>query len=481
MYDLCIIGAGVVGLNIARELAKYQVTVCVLERNDDVGCGCSKANSGIVHGGYSDEPGTLKAELCVRGNQMYEQLERELNFGYRKTGSLVLAFTEEEQAKLQQLFEYGTANGVQGLAIISGEQARLKEPYLSEQVKGALYCANAGVTSPYEFAVALAENAVQNGVELKLNREVTKLEQVEGGFRAHTNTGEVVEARYVVNAAGIYSDTVARLLGINDYTITPRRGQYVVLDKDQNYLVRSVIFQVPTKLGKGILVTATYHGNLMIGPNAEEVDDKEDVGTDEKTLSYIVKTARRSVPDFNMKRALRSFAGNRPVSNQKDWVIAESSVRGFINLVGIDSPGLTSSPAIAVKVAGLLQSIGMTLAPKSGFEPYRKPVIVKKEDGFAGDIHADDPAFRLICRCERVTEAEIIDSLHRGIEVRSVGAVGRRTRAGYGSCQGAFCGPRVRELIARELQIPVEEVAPRDQAASAAVQRAKRLELFKMQ
>nr|WP_092073584.1 NAD(P)/FAD-dependent oxidoreductase [Dendrosporobacter quercicolus]NSL48010.1 FAD-dependent oxidoreductase [Dendrosporobacter quercicolus DSM 1736]SDM64016.1 glycerol-3-phosphate dehydrogenase [Dendrosporobacter quercicolus] len=479
MYDVCIIGAGVVGLNIARELAKYRVSVCILERNDDVGCGCSKANSGIVHGGYSDEPGTLKAQLCVRGNRMFEQLEKELNFGYRNTGSLVLAFAEEDFSKLQQLYEYGTANGVQGLAIITGEQARAKEPYLSGEVKGALYCANAGVTSPYEFAVALAENAVLNGVELKLNQEVTRIEQAEDGLRVFTGAGQVAAARYVLNAAGIHSDTVARMLGIDDYRITPRRGQYVVLDKDQNYLVKSVIFQVPTRLGKGILLTATYHGNLMIGPNAEEVDDKEDVGTDEKTLAYIVQTARKSVPGFNMKRALRSFAGNRPVSNQKDWVIAASRVKGFINLVGIDSPGLTASPAIAVKVTGLLQDKGLALVPNPAFQPYRKPVIVKKGSEFAGDVDAADPERRIICRCEKVTEAEIIDSLYRGIEVRSVGAVGRRTRAGYGSCQGAFCGPRVKELIARELQLAVEEVQPREQPAAAA-QRAKRLELYKL-
>lgn len=479
MYDVCIIGAGVVGLNIARELAKYRVSVCILERNDDVGCGCSKANSGIVHGGYSDEPGTLKAQLCVRGNRLFEQLEKELNFGYRNTGSLVLAFAVEDFSKLQQLYEYGTANGVQGLEIITGEQARAKEPYLSGEVKGALYCANAGVTSPYEFAVALAENAVLNGVELQLNQEVTRIEQAENGLRVFTGAGQVAAARYVLNAAGIHSDTVARMLGIDDYRITPRRGQYVVLDKDQNYLVRSVVFQVPTRLGKGILVTATYRGNLMIGPNAEEVDDKEDVGTDEKTLAYIVQTARKSVPDFNIKRALRSFAGNRPVSNQKDWVIAESRVKGFINLVGIDSPGLTASPAIAVKVIGLLQDSGLALVPNPAFQPYRKPVIVKKRPGFAGDVDSADPERRIICRCEKVTEAEIIDSLHRGIEVRSVGAVGRRTRAGYGSCQGAFCGPRVKKLIARELQIAVEEVQPRAQTAAAA-QRAKRLELYKL-
>ncbi|GBG55806.1 FAD/NAD(P)-binding oxidoreductase [Sporomusaceae bacterium FL31] len=480
MLDVCIIGAGVVGLNIARELAKYQVSVCVLERREDVGCGCSKANSGIVHGGYSDEPGTLKAELCVKGNQLYEQLDQQLNFGYRKTGSLVLAFAEDELSKLQQLYEYGTKNGVQGLSVITGEQARVKEPHLSSDVKGALFCENAGVTSPYEFAIALAENAVQNGVELRLNQEVTHIEQGENHFKVVTQAGQTIQARYVLNAAGIHSDSIARMVGIEDYHIVPRRGQYIVLDKDQNYLVKSVIFQVPTKLGKGILVTTTYHGNLMIGPNAEEIDDKDDVGTNETTLAYVAQAARKSVPGFNMKRALRSFAGNRPVSNMKDWVIGESRIKRFVNLVGIDSPGLTSSPAIAVKVVELLKNIGLVLTPNPTFEPYRAPIIVKKKDDFSGDVEAADPDQHLICRCEKVTEAEIIDSLHRGIPVRSVDAVGRRTRAGYGSCQGTFCGPRVRELIARELQISLDEVPARDKTASPVVQRAKRLDLLKL-
>lgn len=480
MYDVCIIGAGVVGMNIARQLSRYKLQVCVLEKNQDVSCGCSKANSGIVHGGYSDEPGTLKAELCVKGNRMYEQLNKELNFGYRQTGSLVLAFSAEEIHTLHTLAEYGRHNGVEGLAVISGEQARAMEPYLSSEVEAALYCPNAGVTSPYEFVVALAENAVANGVTLKLGSEVTKIQTGDAGFTVSTSQGESLTARYVINAAGIHSDRVAQLAGIHDYRITPRRGQYVVLDKEQNYLVKSVIFQVPTKLGKGILVTTTYHGNLMIGPNAEEIEDKEDVSTDDKTLEYIVQTARKSVPGFTMKKALKSFAGNRPVANRKDWVIEESSVKRFINLVGIDSPGLTSSPAIALKVIGILQAAGLVLEPKTAFEPYRKPVIRPKGADFDGDSNAPEPERHIICRCEQVTEAEIIDCMQRGIPVTSLAAVSRRTRAGMGSCQGAFCGPRVRQLLARELNIPPVEVGDRDEPSSTLAQRAKRMDMLKM-
>lgn len=479
MYDVCIIGAGVVGANIARELAKYDLKVCMLERCDDVSCGASKANSGIVHGGYSDEPGTLKAELCVKGNRMYEQLDKELNFGYRETGSMVLIFRDEDKGKLDKLYEKGVKNGVGGLEIIDGDKAREIEPYLSSEVKGALYCANAGVTSPYEFVIALAENAVANGVDLHLNTEVTAIEKAGDIFTIATNNGEF-KARYVINSAGMYSDRVAKMVGIDEYNITPRRGQYILLEKEQNYLAKSVIFQVPTELGKGILVTTTYHGNLMVGPNAEEIDDREDVGTNAQALEYIVNTARLSVPGFDMKKAITSFAGNRPVANVKDWVIEESRVKGFINLVGIDSPGLTSSPAIALKVKQILTDAGLHLQPKADFNPYRKPVIRKKDAAFAGDINSEIPEQHLICRCEQVTEAEIIDALQRGIPIRSIDAIKRRTRAGQGKCQGAFCGPRVRQVIARELGIPVEEVTQRGPGSSILPPRAKRSEYTKL-
>lgn len=479
MYDICIIGAGTVGMNLARELAKYKLDICVLEKEADVSCGCSKGNSGIVHGGYSDKPGTLKAELCVKGNRMYEKLESELHFGYRQTGSFVLAFSKEELVTLQTLYEYGVTNGVEGLKIMDAAETKQYEPHVSDAVKASLYCKNAGVVSPYEFVIALAENSIKNGVKLLLEHKVEKIEKENDIFLITTNKG-AVKAKFVVNAAGLYSDAVAAMVGIDKYKITPRRGQYVILDKEQSHLVKSVIFQCPTKLGKGILVTATYHGNLMIGPNAEEIDAKDDVGTDEKTLQYITKTARKSVPDIDMRKALKSFAGNRPVSNQKDWVIEESTVKGFINLLGIDSPGLTSSPAIALKVIDILKNIGLKLEKKLNFIAERKPIIRKKTADFKGVIDSPDPELNIICRCEQVTEAEIIDCLHRGIPVKSVDAVGRRTRASYGRCQNAFCGPRIRKLLARELNVPIETIGEKGKETSGLAQRAKRMSLMKM-
>lgn len=479
MYDVCIIGAGVIGTNIGRELAKYKVRVCILEKEEDVSCGASKANSGIVHGGYSDKPGTLKAELCVKGNRMYEQLNKELNFGYRETGSLVLAFREEDGKTLQKLYDYGIANGVGGLEIITGEQARVREPYLSKEVTAALYCANAGITSPYEFVIALAENAIANGVELKLKTLVTGIKKLANHFEIMTNQGEI-QAKYVVNAAGVYSDKISSMVGVDGFIISPRRGQYVLLDKDQNYLVNSVIFQVPTELGKGILVTSTYHGNLMVGPNAEDIDDKEDVSTDEQALEKIVAAARMSVPDFNMKKAITSFAGNRPVSNQTDWIIEESPQKGFINLVGIDSPGLTASPAIGRKVVEILKQAGLQLIENPDFKGERAPIIKVKDANFKGDINAAEASEQIICRCEQVTAAEVIDALQRGIPIHSIDGIKRRTRAGMGRCQGGFCRTRVQKLIAQELNIPLEEVTLRGKDSPGLPERAKRMDYTKL-
>lgn len=478
LYDICIIGAGIVGMNIARELSKYKINICVIEEKSDVGCGCSKANSGIVHGGYSDEPGTLKAKMCVKGNAMYDSLNQQLNFGYRKTGSLVVAFTESEIDILQSLYNKGIKNGVPGLKLMSGDEARAVEPYLSQTVRGALYCETAGVTSPYEFVIALAENAIANGVDIKLDSKVIGIEKVNNKFKIITDKKEAITGNYIVNAAGIYSDSIAKMVGIDKYKITPRRGQYIIFDKKENHLAKSVIFQVPSIKGKGVLVATTFHGNLLIGPSAEEIANKEDVGTDESTLIEITKAAQKSIPQISLKKALKSFAGNRPISNQKDWVIEESNIiPKFINLIGIDSPGLTSSPAIALEVIKLLTNSGLSLKQKADFQVYRTSIIKKKNNSFNGDINSQDPEKHIICRCEQVTEAEIIDCLHRGLPVKTLDAVARRTRAGFGTCQGAFCGARVRQLLARELNVSPEEIPKRENKFSDLVQRVKQLDI----
>ncbi|NFA61812.1 NAD(P)/FAD-dependent oxidoreductase [Clostridium sporogenes] len=460
MYDVSIIGAGVVGSAIARELSKYNLKVCLIEKEEDVGTGASKANSGIVHGGYVAKYGTLKGELCIKGNGMYNQLEKELNFGYRKPGALVIGFDEEDENRIKKLYENGIKVGCDDLEIIYGDKIKELEPHINKNVKVALYDKSVGVASPYEMTIALAENAIENGVDLKLETKVLTIDKENKIFIINTNKGEI-KSKYIVNAAGLYSDKIANMLEMNDFKILPRRGEYVLSTKDQGDIVNKVIFQVPTEKGKGILVTTTYHGNFMIGPDAQEVIDKEDIGTDIESIESIIKTARKSIPDFDVRKSLTTFAGIRAISSTGDFVIGETKVKGFINAAGIDSPGLTSSPAIAEKIVGILKEAGLKLIKNEKFNPYRKAIIIKKDEFFDGKIDDKDPSENIICRCEKVTEAEIIDAMKRGIPVKSTDAIKRRTRAGMGFCQGNFCRPRVKAIIAREMGIPLEQITVR--------------------
>jgi glycerol-3-phosphate dehydrogenase len=464
MYDLCIVGAGVVGCALARELSRFQVKVLLLERSDDVGTGATKANSGIVHGAYSSPRGTLRASLCAAGNRLYPRLDRDLHFGYRRTGALVLAFSREQVAKLRELRENGQAMGEEDLELLRGDQVRALEPALSPRISAGLLCPSVGVTSPYELAIALAENAVANGVELRLNSEVTAIRPTatgEGTTRGFLLTagGGDCQARFVVNAAGVYSERVAGLVGQPGFRIIPRQGQYLLFDKGTGSAVQRVIFQAPTRAGKGVLVTSTYHGNLMIGPNANEVADPEDAGTSLEVLQGIVATARLSLPDFDLRRVITTFAGVRPTPDTGDFVIGPGPVPGFFNAAGIDSPGLTSAPAIAERLRDLLADAGLELTPRPGFEPARPAIIVPKslEAAEVSRLLEVPGPERLVCRCEQVSEAEVTDALHRGIPVRSIDALKRRTRAGMGRCQGGFCRPRVAVLIERETGFPAAE------------------------
>ena len=462
-WDVCIVGAGVVGCAVARELSRFRLRVLVLERGDDVGNGATKANSGIVHGAYSSPHGTLKAALCAAGSRMYPRLDRELAFGYRRTGALVIAFSTREERDLRDLAANGHANGDGSLEMLNAAQVRTLEPRLSREVTAALVCPSVGVTSPYEMAIALAENAIANGVELRLDSEVTAL-AVEPGpanerlFRL-TSTGGDVLARFVVNAAGVSSDRVAALLGEPGFRITPRQGQYVLFERGTGAAVSRVVFQVPTERGKGILVTSTYHGNLMIGPNANEVADRAEAGTSLEVLEHIVATARRSLPDFDLKQVITTFSGIRATSDSRDFVIGQGPAPRFITLGGLDSPGLTSAPAIAERARDLLADAGLRLEERPGFEPSRRAIIVPKtlsDREVLPLLEAPGPN-RIVCRCERVSEGEILDALGRGIPVRSLDAVKRRTRAGMGKCQGRFCRPRVAAILERETGLSAAE------------------------
>jgi len=479
MYDIIIIGAGVIGTSIARELSRYDLDVLVLEKENDVSQGASKANSGIVHGGYDAKHGTNKGHFSRKGNRMFEKLNEELNFGYEECGSLVLAFDDSEVEALETLKENGIKNGVDDLEIIDQEEILKMEPHVNTEVKKALYCKTAGITSPYELTIALAENAIHNGVTLNLKEEVISINKENEIFTIKTNDWghnreNTYESRYIINCAGTYSDKIANMIGLDDFYIIPRRGEYVVLNKNQGYLANNVLFQAPSKKGKGILVTRTVHGNLMLGPNAQEIQDPMAVGTNLENLKYIVNTARKTVDKFDLKYTLRSFSGVRATSNIHDFIIEESTIERFINVAGIESPGLTSSPAIAKYVVEMVEKIEGKLAKKKNFDPTRKAIIVKKDEDFDGIIGHDNPDKNIICRCESVTEAEIVDAVHRGISIDSLDAVKRRTRAGMGPCQGHFCGPKVKEIIAREEDLEPSEVTLRGKGSSSLPPREKR-------
>lgn len=479
IYDVAIIGAGVVGSSIARELSKYKLNIILIEKENDVSCGASKANSGIVHGGYDAEPGTLKAKLNVEGNRMFKALNDELEFGYLQTGSLVLSFSDADDEKLEMLLARGLENGLDHLRILTRDEVLSMEPNLSPNVKGALYCEASGVTSPYELTIALAENALANGVTLSLMNQVQDITSHSDHF-AIKGTREAVKAKWIINAAGVYSDRVADMVGAKTFTITPRKGEYVLLNKKQGQLVDRVIFQAPTEAGKGILVTRTYHGNLMLGPNAQEIQVRNDNDTNTDILKHIVNTAKKSLPDFDMRQVLTSFSGIRATSNTKDFIIEASPVKRFINVGGIDSPGLTSAPAIALYISRILKDEGLDLHKKDDFNPHRAAIIKAKTDAFDGQIDDPDPKKNIVCRCESVTEAEIVDAIHRGVTINSLDAIKRRTRAGMGPCQGQFCGPRVRKIIARETNAPEAYILLRGEGSSILPSKPERSELRKL-
>lgn len=465
MYDAIIIGAGVIGCAIARELAKYKLKVCLIEKSEDVSTGSTKANSGIVHGGYNEKHGSIKAKFSLPGNRMFQKLDDELHFGFAKIGSLLLGFTDADAIEIQKIYENGLKNGVTDLEIVNSDFLKQKEPNLNPNVKTALYSPSAGIIPSYEFAIALAENAVENGVELKLNSEVIAIEKTDHFVVTTRSDIEPqtahLKAKRIINAAGLYADEIAGMVGMNEFTIAPKQGQYLLFDKTQGPLVNKVIFQVPTPNSKGVLVTRTYHGNLLIGPDAVSIEDKDYLDTNEKNINYVVKAAQQSVPTFDLRKTITAFSGNRAVPSTGDFIIEESKVKGFINAAGIESPGLTSAPAIAVYVAELLAQSGIELKPKHDFNPERRPynnvASMAYED--LQELIKKNPAYgRIVCRCETISEGEIIDALKRPIPINSLDAIKRRTRAGMGTCQAGFCTPKILEIIINELKVPAEKI-----------------------
>ncbi len=467
-FNTIIIGAGIIGTSIARELSHYKGSILLLEKGRDVAVGASRANSGIVHGGYAAKRGTLKGEMATKGNRMYHQLSEELGFPYSPIGSYVLAFTSDEEEILNQLRENGLKNGVKDLAIHTKREILVKEPLLNPSLAAGLCCGETGIVSPYEAAIAFAENSVQNGVELKLNHEVIQIEELAEGYRVSAGN-QVFTGSIVINAAGLYTDRISEMVGVFDFKIRPRKGEYLLLKRGAAEGLHSVIFQTPTKKGKGILVSPTTWGNLLIGPNAEDTTDREDNDNDYSALKAILEQARLSIPTLTLSSLIRVFSGTRPASDKGDFIIEESALPGFIQVAGIESPGLTSAPAIAERVRDIMLAKGYVERKKNSFQNRRKPITRPGPLKPFGEMKAlinlppGDPE-RVVCRCEQVKEATIADALERGIPIDSLDAVKRRTRAGMGACQGKFCGPRVKELIHRvsglgddEIEDPLEK------------------------
>jgi len=458
VYDAVVIGAGVTGSAVARELSRRKGAFLVLERAGDVCEGTSKANSAIVHAGFDAEPGTWKAKMNVRGNEMMDQLAEELDIPFKRAGAYVVCLNEEDMPKLQELYERGIANGVKGLRVLTGEEARKREPNLSDDVYAALLAETSGIICPFELTLGMAESAAKNGVKFQFGTQVEKLEKTESGWLLHTNQGGI-EARVVINCAGVYADELHNQVCETKLHITARKGEYCLLDKTAGSHVKSTIFQLPGKYGKGVLVSPTVHGNLLVGPTAVDVDNKEDTATTAGGLADLQEKAALGVKNVPLRQVITSFMGLRAHEDGDDFILGETA-ENFFDAAGIESPGLSSAPAIGVHIAGLVAQ-KLSLEDNPSFDPIRKGVPRLKElsPGARAAKIKENPAYgNIICRCEEISEGEIVDAIHGILGARTLDGVKRRTRAGMGRCQSGFCSPRVMEILCRELGLSLDAI-----------------------
>lgn len=459
-YDIIIIGAGVSGSAIARELSRYECKVLLLEKDEDVCCGASKANSGLVHAGYDAKPGTLKAKMNIRGNELMTALARDLDVPFKRIGSLVVCTDESMRSGIDELYERGIANGVPNMKILSASEVKEIEPNISDNVVCALYAPTAGIICPFRLNIAMAECACQNGVEFAFNSPVTSIEKTDEGFCVKTPSG-IYYSSVVINAAGCHADEIHNMVSCNKLQITPRRGDYILLDRSCDGFVKHIIFPQPTKMGKGILVTPTVHGNTIIGPTAIDTDNKDEAPATADGIAKVIEGSSRNVKGLPLKQVITAFSGLRAHEDCSDFIMEEASdCPGFFDCAGIESPGLTACPAIGEYMAGLV-SEKLSLSLKSDWNgichDVVKPFSLPAED--RGKLISEHPEYgKIVCRCETITEGEIIDAIRRPLGARSLDGVKRRTRAGMGRCQGGFCSPRVMEIISRETGMPLDSV-----------------------
>ena len=458
-YDVVVIGAGVVGGMIARALSAYRLRIGILEKRHDVAMGASCANSAIVHAGFDAKEGSLKAKLNVRGSEMMEQTCRELGVKYKNNGSLVIGFHEEDRATLEVLYRRGLANGVKGLRLLDFEELHRMEPALTKEVTCALYAPTGSIVCPYELTIAAVGNAMDNGAELKLDFEVQEIRDLGDCYEILSGT-ESVTAKYVINAAGVYSDVIAKMVGDTSFDVHARRGEYILLDKECGTLVSHTIFRTPSKMGKGILITPTVDGNLLAGPTSVDIEDKEDTSTTAEGFAHIMRESVANLDGMMFGKSITSFCGLRAVGSTGDFIINMPRER-FVNVAGIESPGLSSAPAIAEYVVALLKDAGVDLRENEDYIPTRAATHAFREASIEekNAIIAKDASYgRVICRCETVTEGEILAAIRQNPKPRDLDGVKRRTRAQMGRCQGGFCSPYIVELLANEMQVPYESI-----------------------
>lgn len=455
-FDIVIAGAGVVGTAIARELSKLSCSVLVLERGDDVCSGTSKANSAIVHAGYDAEPGSLMAKYNVLGNRMMEEVCRDLDVPFERIGSLVVATDEEGLPKLEELKCRGEKNGVEGLEVIGRERLAEMEPNISDAATGALWAPSAGIVDPFVLTIAQAENAFENGVQFRFGCTVDSIRRTEEGlWEVGAGSGRWT-CRAFVNAAGCHAAELHNLVSAQKMEIVPRRGEYLLLDKRAGGHVHHTIFCLPTKMGKGILVTPTCHGNLILGPTADDIGDADDTATTAQGLAHVAEGAQRTVKDLPLRDVITSFAGNRAHRPEHEFAVGEvTDAAGIVDCAGIESPGLTSAPALGVAVAGIVQDIlSLEEKPEGAWKPTRRGIVhmASLPEDERRALIVKDPAYgRIVCRCECVSEGEIVDAIRRPLGARSLDAIKRRVRCGMGRCQGGFCTPKVMDILAREV------------------------------
>ncbi|MBE6577312.1 MAG: NAD(P)/FAD-dependent oxidoreductase [Ruminococcaceae bacterium] len=458
MYDVVIIGAGVVGGMVARTLAKYDMKICIVDKESDVAMGATRANSAIVHAGFDAAEGSMKARMNVRGSQMMESVCRELGVKYKRNQSLVVGF-ENERSEVEAIYKRGLANGVEGLSIVEKDELHTLEPNLNPDLTVALLAKTGAIVCPYELCLAAVGNAMDNGAALELDFEVCGIEKADSVYTVKALDGREIKAKYVINSAGVYSDEIAAMTGDADFTVKPRRGEYMLLDKECGGFTTRTIFHTPTKMGKGILVSPTVDGNLLLGPTATDIEDKEDTSTTAEGFATIFAKASDNVSNIPFNKVITSFCGLRATGSVGDFIIKERD--GVITLGGIESPGLSSAPAIAEYVEQLLADKGALGEKKADFIATRRPMHYYRELTMdeKNAIIKKDPAYgRIVCRCEGITEGEVVEALTVNPAARDIDGVKRRTRSGMGRCQGGFCSPTVVELIARERGIPFESV-----------------------